>query len=111
VQPTLKSSTLKNGLKVITAEGNHPTSSLGLFINSGSRFEEPANAGASFFLRNLAFKVRYVQSRISSRSRKRFQQISLIWNICDRGDAEIYVVKRSLNLFTLLSRWIFLEDS
>lgn len=54
--PTISSSTLSNGIRVVTVSSKQPTSSVGLFINAGSRNETPSNSGASFFLRHMAFR-------------------------------------------------------
>jgi len=55
-KPSIHTSVISNGLKIITVDGNQPISTVGLFINSGSRFETIETAGASFFLKNMAFK-------------------------------------------------------
>lgn len=49
-------STLANGLRVATVESNSPLSSIGVFINSGSRHEQPGINGISNFIEHIAFK-------------------------------------------------------
>ncbi len=50
-------STLDNGLRIITSTMPHTRSvSLGIFIGTGSRYEEPEQAGVSHFVEHLCFK-------------------------------------------------------
>lgn len=51
-----KETVLPNGLRVVTEETYHPTSTVALFINAGSSFETKANNGTAHFLEHLAFK-------------------------------------------------------
>ena len=49
--------TLSNGLRVITQDMKSVRSvSIGMWVDTGSRDEEPAEAGASHFLEHLLFK-------------------------------------------------------
>jgi predicted Zn-dependent peptidase len=48
--------TLANGLKVISVEASTPSSSVSLFINGGSRTEDPHNPGLTHFLKYVAFR-------------------------------------------------------
>jgi hypothetical protein len=50
-------SQLKNGIKVATAENNNGVASVGVFINTGSRFETPQTLGATGVVKRLGFKV------------------------------------------------------
>jgi len=54
---TYQTTQLKNGLRVVSASSqNSPAASVGLYVNSGSRFETPKTLGAAGLLRRLAFK-------------------------------------------------------
>jgi predicted Zn-dependent peptidase len=55
-KPLCETTTLPNGLRIVTQETGRASSSLGLFVNSGSRFETDENAGVSHFLEHMAFK-------------------------------------------------------
>src|SRR5690242_14631046 len=55
--PQFQTSTLSNGIKVVTVANKQPVSSIGLFINAGSRHESADNAGAAFFMKHMGFKV------------------------------------------------------
>ncbi|KYQ88961.1 peptidase M16 family protein [Tieghemostelium lacteum] len=54
----VESSTLKNGMKVVSLTGGYsgPAVSLGLYIKSGSRNETQETAGIHQFLKNLVFQ-------------------------------------------------------
>jgi len=51
----VKSSTLENGIKVVTVDNGAPSSAVGLFVRSGPRFESAEEVGVSHFVRHLAF--------------------------------------------------------
>jgi len=46
---------LENGVKVATIDGCNSVAKVGLFIDAGSRYENPANLGISHFLRSGAY--------------------------------------------------------
>jgi len=53
----IKQTTLKNGLKIITAERPQiETVSLGIWVNTGSAAEEPQDNGISHFIEHMVFK-------------------------------------------------------
>lgn len=53
----LQVTTLKNGLRVATEQIPFAeTTTLGIWINSGSRFETEANNGTAHFLEHILFK-------------------------------------------------------
>lgn len=60
LQPTLsnegavKLTTLENGLRVVSLDSNSSITSAGVFIDSGSRFENAENSGISHFLEYFA---------------------------------------------------------
>jgi len=56
-KPVAKTTTLPNGLRVISEETYGASSSLGLFIDAGSRFETDSNNGVSHVLEHMAFKT------------------------------------------------------
>jgi len=49
-------STLKNGLRVATHASASPITNLGVFIDSGSRYETRENNGISHFIEQMSFK-------------------------------------------------------
>uniref|UniRef100_A0A8C0ZJG0 Cytochrome b-c1 complex subunit 1, mitochondrial n=1 Tax=Cyanistes caeruleus TaxID=156563 RepID=A0A8C0ZJG0_CYACU len=54
--PETQVTTLENGLRVASEESNHPTCTVGLWIEAGSRYEDAKTNGAGFFMEHLAFK-------------------------------------------------------
>jgi processing peptidase subunit alpha len=50
--------TLPNNLRVATEQTPGHFASVGLYVDTGSRFETPATVGASHFLDRMAFQVR-----------------------------------------------------
>lgn len=57
-------STLSNGMRVATEANPHAeTATVGIWINSGSRFETDANNGTAHFLEHILFKGTKVGSR------------------------------------------------
>lgn len=54
--PETQISTLKNGIRVVTEDSGIPTCTIGLWIDSGSRYETPDNNGVAHFLEHMAFK-------------------------------------------------------
>ncbi|KAF8817879.1 putative peptidase M16, alpha subunit [Cardiosporidium cionae] len=55
VDTSLKLSKLENGLRIASVDKGGLTSSLGLFVHSGSRFEDSLNSGVSHMIENMAF--------------------------------------------------------
>lgn len=51
-----KVTTLPNGLRVATENTGHPSATVGVWIDSGSRNETAANNGVAHFLEHMAFK-------------------------------------------------------
>lgn len=56
-QPVTKVSTLDNGMRIATEDSGAPTATVGLWIDSGSRFEDDKNNGVAHFMEHMAFKV------------------------------------------------------
>lgn len=54
--PAARVSTLKNGIRVVTEAYPGETSSVGVHVEAGSRFETAENNGVSHFLEHLMFK-------------------------------------------------------
>ncbi|OTF75612.1 hypothetical protein BLA29_012618, partial [Euroglyphus maynei] len=54
--PETKVSTISNGIRVVTEDSGIPTCTIGLWIDSGSRYETPENNGVAHFLEHMAFK-------------------------------------------------------
>lgn len=55
--PPLRITTLPNKIRVATESTPGHFSSVGLYIDAGSRYEDPSTSGASHFLDRMAFKV------------------------------------------------------
>jgi len=64
-KPKTEMTTLPNGLRVASEETYRASSSLGLFVDAGSRYETDANNGISHLLEHMAFKT--TQNRSSLR--------------------------------------------
>lgn len=54
--PPTEISVLNNGLRVATENSGASTATIGLWIDAGSRFEEPKNNGVAHFLEHMIFK-------------------------------------------------------
>ena len=55
---TTRVTTLSNGLRVATQKLDLPTATVGMWIDTGSRFESALNNGAAHFLEHMTFKVK-----------------------------------------------------
>jgi len=62
VDTEIKQTTLDSGLRVISQNSSSPISSVGAFIDAGSRYENHTNSGISHFLELIAFKSTKNQS-------------------------------------------------
>merc|ERR1711863_19545 len=54
--PPTEVSVLDNGMRVATEDSGVPTATVGLWIDTGSRYETAANNGVAHFLEHMAFK-------------------------------------------------------
>merc|ERR1712165_546795 len=54
--PPTEISVLDNGMRVATEDSGVPTATVGLWIDTGSRYETAANNGVAHFLEHMAFK-------------------------------------------------------
>lgn len=54
--PPTELSVLDNGMRVATEDHASPTATVGLWIDTGSRYETAANNGVAHFLEHMAFK-------------------------------------------------------
>merc|ERR1711997_269908 len=54
--PPTEISVLDNGMRVATEDSGAPTATVGLWIDTGSRYETAANNGVAHFLEHMAFK-------------------------------------------------------
>lgn len=52
----IESTTLPNGLRIVSQNSNFPVSGVGAFVDAGSRYESLTNSGISHFLELIAFK-------------------------------------------------------
>lgn len=55
-QPATRVTTLDCGMRVASEDTGAPTATVGLWIDSGSRFETDANNGVAHFMEHMAFK-------------------------------------------------------
>lgn len=62
--PPTRVTTLENGLRVATETTSGETATVGVFLDSGSRFENAKNNGTAHFLEHLAFKGTPKRSRV-----------------------------------------------
>ncbi|TBU62598.1 Metalloenzyme, LuxS/M16 peptidase-like protein [Dichomitus squalens] len=60
--PPVQITTLPNGIRVATENTPGHFSSLGLYVDAGSRYETPATLGVSHFLDRMAFKTTKTRS-------------------------------------------------
>lgn len=56
-QPPTKTTTLDNGMRVASEDSGAATATVGLWIDSGSRYETDENNGVAHFMEHMAFKV------------------------------------------------------
>uniref|UniRef100_A0A8C0XAJ9 Peptidase M16 N-terminal domain-containing protein n=1 Tax=Castor canadensis TaxID=51338 RepID=A0A8C0XAJ9_CASCN len=54
--PETQVSQLDNGLRVASEQSSQPTCTVGVWINTGSRYENEKNNGAGYFVEHMAFK-------------------------------------------------------
>eukprot|EP00126_Sphaerothecum_destruens_P003708 Sdes_comp17484_c0_seq1m6720 len=54
--PETKTTSLPNGLRIASENSGHETATVGLWIDTGSRFENEKNNGTAHFLEHMAFK-------------------------------------------------------
>merc|ERR1712025_166006 len=54
--PSTDVSVIDNGMKVATEDSGAPTATVGLWIDTGSRYETAANNGVAHFLEHMVFK-------------------------------------------------------
>lgn len=57
MQYELETSTLSNGIRVVTQKTHDETATVGLWVGSGSRYETAETNGAAHFLEHMIFKV------------------------------------------------------
>ena len=58
--PSIQLTTLPNKIRVATENTPGHFSSVGLYVDAGSRYETPHTSGVSHFLDRMAFKVRVI---------------------------------------------------
>lgn len=56
-QPATRVTTLDSGMRVASEDSGAATATVGLWIDSGSRYETDENNGVAHFLEHMAFKV------------------------------------------------------
>lgn len=54
--PSTQVSVMDNGMRVATEDSGAPTATVGLWIDTGSRYENAANNGVAHFLEHMVFK-------------------------------------------------------
>lgn len=61
--PTTQVTTLSNGLRVASEPGHGETATVGVWIDTGSRYETAANNGVAHFLEHMSFKGTHRRTR------------------------------------------------
>lgn len=61
--PTTQVTTLDNGLRVATEPGQGETATVGVWIDTGSRYENDKNNGVAHFLEHMSFKGTFRRTR------------------------------------------------
>lgn len=61
-QPATRVTTLDSGIRVASEDSGAATATVGLWIDSGSRYETDENNGVAHFMEHMAFKVDYTCS-------------------------------------------------
>jgi processing peptidase subunit beta len=61
--PTTQVTTLDNGLRVATEPGHGETATVGVWIDTGSRYETEKNNGVAHFLEHMSFKGTFRRTR------------------------------------------------
>jgi len=56
-QPPTKVTTLDNGMRIASEDSGAATATVGLWIDSGSRYETDETNGIAHFMEHMAFKV------------------------------------------------------
>lgn len=56
-QPATRVTTLDSGMRVASEDSGAATATVGLWIDSGSRYETDDNNGVAHFMEHMAFKV------------------------------------------------------
>lgn len=64
-QPPTKVTTLDNGMRVASEDSGAATATVGIWIDSGSRYETPETNGVAHFVEHMAFKVNICSSNIA----------------------------------------------
>lgn len=88
VDTEVKQTTLDNGLRVISQDSSSPISSVGAFIDAGSRYENHTNSGISHFLELIAFK-----------STKNQSDFKLVRDMCKIGAKVVCSTSREHTLY------------
>jgi predicted Zn-dependent peptidase len=57
--PATQLTQLDNGMRVASEDSGQQTATVGIWIDSGSRYETDKNNGVAHFLEHMAFKVRW----------------------------------------------------
>ena len=66
--PTVQITTLPNQIRVATESTPGHFSSVGLYVDAGSRYEDPSTSGASHFLDRMAFKASQLACEVEAHS-------------------------------------------
>lgn len=89
---TISISTLSNGLRVITDYNpNVDSATLGIWVNVGSRHEDPAVNGIAHFLEHMAFKG--TKSRSAKQIAESVENVGGYLNACTSREATAYYAR------------------
>ncbi|KAM5292807.1 cytochrome b-c1 complex subunit 1, mitochondrial [Ctenodactylus gundi] len=89
--PETQVSLLDNGLRVASEQSSHPTCTVGVWIDVGSRYETEKNNGAGYFVEHLAFKG--TKSRPGSALEKEVESMGAHLNAYSTREHTAYYIK------------------
>ncbi|VDM52050.1 unnamed protein product [Angiostrongylus costaricensis] len=93
-QPTVEVSTLKNGFRVVAEENGRPTATVGVWIETGSRYETETNNGVAHFLERLMHKG--TEKRTSSALESELEKIGArLKSYTSRDRTAVYIQSSS----------------
>ena len=80
---------LDNGIKVATEDSGSPTATIGLFVNTGSKYETAANNGVANFFEHMLFKG--TDKRTAAQLEAELESIGAKWNtVTSREETAFY---------------------
>ncbi|XP_055485574.1 cytochrome b-c1 complex subunit 1, mitochondrial [Psammomys obesus] len=93
--PETQVSVLDNGLRVASEKSEHPTCTVGVWLDAGSRYETEKNNGAGYFLEHMAFKG--TKNRPGSALEKEIESMGAHLNAYSTREHTAYLIKALAN--------------